>query len=129
MAERLIEGVDHVQVPVKDIGIGCKWYSEVLGLETITKLDHAAWLKFNEGPLLMLHRSSKDTHVSWLSEDDFPMPGFMFITRDIKKLKEVLDKNDTIIRMYQDEGFGWVIKFVDPFGNELGAYEPKKSDQ
>jgi methylmalonyl-CoA/ethylmalonyl-CoA epimerase len=68
MAERLIEGVDHVQVPVKDIGIGCEWYSEVLGLEIITKLDHAAWLKFNEGPLL---------------------------------------------------------KFVDPFGNELGAYEPK----
>jgi methylmalonyl-CoA/ethylmalonyl-CoA epimerase len=127
--ERLIEGVDHVQVPVKDIEIGCNWYSEVLGLRIITKFDHAAWLKFNEGPVLMLHRSSKETKVSWISEEDFPMPGFMFITKDIKRLKENLDKYDTIIRMYQDEGFGWVIKFVDPFGNELGAYEPKKKDK
>ncbi|WP_176706734.1 hypothetical protein [Paenibacillus hemerocallicola] len=37
-----------------------------------------------------------------------------------------LTENNTLIRMYQDEGFGWVIKFVDPFGNELGAYEPKE---
>ncbi|CAH1211359.1 VOC family protein [Paenibacillus sp. JJ-223] len=117
---RLIQCVDHVQLPVSNLEKATEWYSNVLGLEIMS----LGWLKFGEGPLLMLHYSSKDTNVSWLSEEDFPMPAFMFLTKDIKKLFETLKENKTIIRMYQDEGFGWVIKFVDPFGNELGAYQP-----
>ena len=117
---KLIKCVDHVQLPVSNLEKATEWYSNVLGLEIMS----LGWLKFDEGPLLMLHQSSKDTNVSWLSEEDFPMPAFMFLTKDIKKLFETLNENKTIIRKYQDEGFGWVIKFVDPFGNELGAYQP-----
>ncbi|MED5016571.1 VOC family protein [Paenibacillus chibensis] len=119
---RLIECVDHVQLPVNNLEKATDWYSSVLGLEIMS----LGWLKFGEGPLLMLHQSSKNTKVSWLSEEDFPMPAFMFLTKDIQKLFETLNENKTFIRKYQDEGFGWVIKFVDPFGNELGAYQPKE---
>lgn len=119
---KLIECVDHVQLPVNDIEKGTEWYSKMLGLEVMAP----GWLKFDRGPLLMLHPSSKDTKVSWLAEDNFPMPAFMFLTKNMKALHAALTKNNTRIRMYQDEGFGWVIKFVDPFGNELGAYEPKE---
>ncbi|RKN85772.1 VOC family protein [Paenibacillus ginsengarvi] len=119
---RLIEYVDHVQLPVNNIEKGTEWYSRVLGLEVMAP----GWLKFAQGPLLMLHHSSKDTKVSWLSEDDFPMPAFMFLTKNIEALHAALTDNNSMIRMYQDEGFGWVIKFVDPFGNELGAYAPKE---
>ncbi|GGD67002.1 VOC family protein [Paenibacillus nasutitermitis] len=119
-----VKGVDHVQLPVNDLKRATDWYSGVLGLEVKSVHKHAAWLKFAEGPFMMLHHSNKDTKVQWMSEVDFPMPAFMFITDRIVQLKEQLDKNNTFIRMYQDEGFGWVIKFVDPFGNELGAYQP-----
>ena len=118
---RLVENVDHVQLPVRDLKQATEWYSKVLGLEIMS----LGWLKFGSGPVLMLHETDKDTKVSWLSRDDFPMPAFMFLTRDIKKLHEVLIANNIFIRMFQDEGFGWVIKFVDSDGNELGAYEPK----
>lgn len=120
---KLVEYVDHVQLPVNDIEKATEWYANVLGLEVMAP----GWLKFGQGPLLMLHYSSKNTKVSWLSEDDFPMPAFMFLTKNIKTLHAALTENNTFIRMYQDEGFGWVIKFVDPYGNELGAYEPKET--
>ncbi|MBW7457014.1 VOC family protein [Paenibacillus sepulcri] len=124
MRTHYIQGVDHVQLPVSDLKKAIQWYSEVLGLEVKSVHKHAAWLRFAKGPFLMLHHSNKETKVQWLSEEDFPMPAFMFITENMVQLKQQLDKNNTFIRMYQDEGFGWVIKFVDPFGNELGAYRP-----
>jgi len=52
----LIENVDHVQLPVKDIDQAVGWYSEVLGLETLTVYPYAAWLKFNSGPVKVLGR-------------------------------------------------------------------------
>jgi len=122
----LIENVDHVQLPVTDINKAVSWYSEVLGLEAVTVYPHAAWLTFNSGPLLMLHFSTKNEKTLWLSEDGFPMPAFMFLTKDIKSLHANLQQHKAHIRQYEDHGFGWVIKFVDPFGNELGAFEPKQ---
>jgi len=115
-----IESVDHVQLPVSDLKEATRWYSEVLGLEVMSE----GWLKFSKGPVLMLHHTSKDTKVSWRSDTDFPMPAFMFLSNNIEQLHTVLIENNVFIRMYQDEGFGIVLKFVDPFGNELGAYQP-----
>ncbi|WP_405155807.1 VOC family protein [Paenibacillus sp. FSL K6-0108] len=122
----LIENVDHVQIPVKDVDQAVGWYSEVLGLEPLIVYPHAAWLKFNSGPLLMLHLSSKNDKTLWLSNDGFPMPSFMFLTKDIELLHTTLQSHDVKIRLYEDHGFGWVIKFTDPFGNELGAFQPKE---
>jgi catechol 2,3-dioxygenase-like lactoylglutathione lyase family enzyme len=122
---KLIEYVDHVQLPVNNIEKATEWYSKVLGLEILSiHSNSTAWLKFGEGPVLMLYYSSKETKISSLSEEEFPMPAFMFLTKNIKKLNEILYENKTLIRMYRTEGYGWVIKFVDPFGNELGAYQP-----
>jgi len=123
---KLIENVDHVQLPVTDINKAVSWYNEVLGLEAITVYSHAAWLKFSFGPLLMLHLSTKNEKTSWLSEDEFPMPSFMFLSKDIKSLHAILQQHEVHVRQYEDHGFGWVIKFVDPFGNELGVFEPKE---
>ncbi|MET3549468.1 catechol-2,3-dioxygenase [Paenibacillus favisporus] len=127
--KHLVENVDHVQLPVQDIPQAVEWYNKVLGLEVMTVYDHAAWLKFNSGPVLMLHRSTKNERTFWLAEDEFPMPSFMFITRQIERLHDTLQDNEVHIRQYEDHGFGWVIKFVDPFGNELGAYQPKEQPQ
>lgn len=121
----LVEYVDHVQLPVSHIKEAADWYHQVLGLDVISVYEHAAWLQFRSGPVLMLHYSTKNTRTFWLSEDDFPMPSFMFLTQNIESLHTVLQKYEVQIRLYEDHGFGWVIKFVDPFGNELGAYQPK----
>ncbi|SDD72423.1 Catechol 2,3-dioxygenase [Paenibacillus sp. UNCCL117] len=125
--EKLVEHVDHVQLPVTDINKAVSWYSEVLGLEPLTVHLHAAWLKFVSGPVLMLHYSTKNEKTLWYSEDGFPMPSFMFLTKNIKLLHSSLQNYKVLIRLYEDHGFGWVIKFVDPYGNELGAYEPKEA--
>lgn len=125
--ERLIQNVDHVQLPVNDMNKAISWYSEVLGLEPFTVYPHAAWLKFGSGPVLMLHYSTKNEKTSWFAEDGLPMPSFMFITRKISLLHSILQNHNVHIRQYEDHGFGCVIKFVDPFGNELGAYEPKEA--
>jgi methylmalonyl-CoA/ethylmalonyl-CoA epimerase len=125
---KLIECVDHVQLPVNSIKEAVNWYNKILGLEIITVYDHAAWLKFSSGPVLMLHYSTKNMQTLWLSEDEYPMPSFMFLTKQIELLHNELQKNEVYIRQYEDHGLGWVIKFVDPFGNELGAYQPKNKD-
>ena len=123
---KLIENVDHVQLPVNDIDGAVSWYKEVLGLEVLTVYPHAAWLKFSSGPVLMLHFSTKNDKTQWLSDDGFPMPSFMFLTKHIELLHSTLKTHEVKIRQYEDHGFGWVIKFTDPFGNELGAYQPKE---
>jgi catechol-2,3-dioxygenase len=120
----LIEHVDHVQLPVNDMKEAVEWYHKVLGLEIVTVYDHAAWLKFRSGPVMMLHRSTNNKQTFWLSEDRFPMPSFMFLTKHIDALHSALTEHGVPIRQYEDHGFGWVLKFVDPFGNELGAYQP-----
>lgn len=124
--KNLIENVDHVQIPVNDIEKAVSWYNEVLGLEVLTVYPHAAWLKFSSGPVLMLHFSTKNNNTQWLSDDGFPMPSFMFLTKRIELLHSTLKSHEVNIRQYEDHGFGWVIKFIDPFGNELGAYQPKE---
>ncbi|MBO0994300.1 VOC family protein [Bacillus sp. SD088] len=126
---KLIENVDHVQLPVTDMDGAVSWCKEVLGLKSLTVYPHAAWLKFNLGPVLMLHYSTKNDKTQWLSEDNFPMPSFMFLTKHIDLLHSTLQTHEVRIRQYEDHGFGWVIKFIDPFGNELGAYQPKKETE
>ncbi|WP_407945814.1 VOC family protein [Paenibacillus puerhi] len=68
---KLIEYVDHIQLPVTDINKAVSWYIEVLGLELLTVHPHAAWLKFVSGPVLMLHYSTKNEKTLWFSEDGF----------------------------------------------------------
>ncbi|WP_193727020.1 VOC family protein [Paenibacillus guangzhouensis] len=119
MSKRIV-CVDHVQLPVSDLIEATAWYSKILELEVMSE----GWLKFSEGPVLMLHYTNKDTKVAWRSDTDFPMPAFMLLSNNIEQLHRVLIENNVFIRMYQDEGFGIVLKFVDPFGNELGAYQP-----
>ncbi len=124
MSEALLEKVDHVQLPVNDIDQAVKWYTNTLGFEPLNQMPHCAWVKLNEGPVLMFHLAPASSIVRWLTNDAFPMPAFMFLTKNINLLKERLEAVNATIRFFQDEGFGWVIKFTDPFGNELGAYQP-----
>jgi len=125
MSESVLEYVDHVQLPVPDIRQAVQWYADTLGFQPLNQFPDCAWVRLAGGPVLMFHLAPPSSIVRWMSKDQFPMPAFMLLTKNIRLLKERLEHADACIRMFQDEGFGWVIKFTDPFGNELGAYEPK----
>jgi catechol 2,3-dioxygenase-like lactoylglutathione lyase family enzyme len=54
-------------------------------------------------------------------------PVLLYHTNDIHKLHDQLNELNVEITFYQDEGFGWVFKFYDPFGNMWGVIQPKRN--
>lgn len=45
------------------------------------------------------------------------MPVLLYSTNHIHKLHDHLKEIEVEITFYQDEGFGWVLKFIDLNGN------------
>jgi catechol 2,3-dioxygenase-like lactoylglutathione lyase family enzyme len=124
----LLERVDHVQLPVPDVNDAVEWYTRCLGFQLLFKSDDGALatLGLSQGPPLMLHQTPHATRVSWILANEMPMPAFLFHTQAIHRLKELLDESGATLRHLKDEGFAWVLKFTDPYGNELGVlqYQP-----
>jgi methylmalonyl-CoA/ethylmalonyl-CoA epimerase len=122
----VLAGVDHVQLPVPSIDDAVEWYTRYLGFQILFKCDDLATLGLSQGPPLMLHQTSHTTRVSWTSANEMPMPAFLFHTQTIHRLKEILEDSGATLRFLKDEGFAWVLKFTDPYGNELGIlqYQP-----
>jgi catechol 2,3-dioxygenase-like lactoylglutathione lyase family enzyme len=122
----VLAGVDHVQLPVPNIDHAVEWYTRYLGFQLLFKCDDLATLGLSQGPPLMLHQSPHATRVSWTLANEMPMPAFLFHTQTIHRLKETLNQSGATLRLFKDEGFAWVLKFADPYGNELGVlqYQP-----
>jgi catechol 2,3-dioxygenase-like lactoylglutathione lyase family enzyme len=122
----VLKGVDHVQLPVPNIDDAVEWYTRYLGFQLLFKCDDLATLGLSQGPPLMLHQTPHTSRVSWTSANEMPMPAFLFHTETIHRLKEILEGSGATLRFLQDESFAWVLKFADPYGNELGVlqYQP-----
>jgi hypothetical protein len=56
------------------------------------------------------------------------MPVLLYRTSAIATLHNRLLQAGAKITFYQDEGFGWVLKFYDPSGNLWGAIQPKQEE-
>lgn len=54
------------------------------------------------------------------------MPVLLYATDDVHALHDQLQEAGTPIAHYQDDGFGWVLKFFDPNGNMWGVIQEKK---
>jgi len=54
------------------------------------------------------------------------MPVLLYTTKAIHVLHDHLKTLDAEITFFQDEGFGWVMKFIDPNGNMWGVIQIKE---
>jgi catechol 2,3-dioxygenase-like lactoylglutathione lyase family enzyme len=83
----VLEGADHIQLPVPNIDDAVEWYTRYLGFQLLFKCDDLATLGLSQGPPLMLHQTPHQTRVSWMPANEMPMPAFLFHTRAIHRLK------------------------------------------
>jgi catechol 2,3-dioxygenase-like lactoylglutathione lyase family enzyme len=120
----MLQQIDHVQLPVSDLGQAIEWYTTHLGFSVLHHEDkHHAVLRLEEGPTLFLWRTG-DVTAATFTVDGQPFPTIGVRASDIGALHERLATAGVHITMFQDEGFGMVMKFFDPYGNMWVAYEP-----
>jgi hypothetical protein len=72
--------------------------------------------------MLMLWETSDDSQANFTVNGEI-MPVLLFNTTRIHELFQLLKSLGIEITFYQNEGFGWVLKFIDPNGNMLGAIQ------
>lgn len=125
MEQSLLEELFHMQIPVPRLDEAIAWYMEHLGFRLSGKRVGAhAFLNLPSGPMLMLWETSDATAANFtVNGQKFPV--LLYRTREIHRLHERLTKLGLAITQYNDEGFGWVLKFYDPFGNMWGVIQPK----
>jgi catechol 2,3-dioxygenase-like lactoylglutathione lyase family enzyme len=120
---RPLEEIDHVQLPVPSTDTAVAWYTTHLGFTLDLQREDLAIVQLPAGPSLFLWRT-QDATTGNFTRNGEPMPSIGIRTRDVKRLHARLQRLGMQITVYQDEGFGVVLKFYDPFGNLLVVYEP-----
>ena len=120
---RPLEEIDHVQLPVPNTDTAVAWYTTHLGFTLDLHREDLAILQLPTGPSLFLWRTHDETDGNF-TRDGQAMPSIGIRTGDVKRLHMLLQSLGVQITVYQDEGFGVVLKFYDPFGNLLVVYEP-----
>ncbi|EPY12112.1 VOC family protein [Paenibacillus alvei] len=119
--------LEHMQIPVKDLDESIEWYVSHLGfkLSGKSKEHHHAFLTLEEGPMLMLWETSEITSANFMFNGQ-EMPVLLYNTKRIHQFHDHLKEIGVEITFYKDEGFGWVLKFVDLNGNMWGVIQLKE---
>ncbi|PYI56569.1 VOC family protein [Paenibacillus flagellatus] len=122
----MLETLEHMQIPVRDLNRAVQWYTEHLGFRLGHKDGHRiAFLHLADGPMLMLWETKDETTANFsVNGTDFPV--LLYRTRRIRELHDLLVRLGAPIQLYLDEGFGWVLKFYDPDGNLWGVIQHKE---
>nr|WP_068781518.1 VOC family protein [Paenibacillus sp. 79R4] len=118
--------LEHVQIPVRNLEASVQWYTTNLDFRLQSKSDRnrQAFLTLSEGPMLMLWETQDEGRANFTVNGQ-TMPVLLFNTTKIHELHQLLKSLKSEITTYQDEGFGWVLKFLDPDGNMWGAIQYK----
>ena len=118
--------LEHVQIPVRNLEASVQWYTTNLGfrLQSTSDMNRQAFLTLSEGPMLMLWETKDESQANFTVNGQI-MPVLLFNTTRIHELYELLRSLGSEITFYQEEGFGWVLKFIDPDGNMWGAIQYK----
>ncbi|RAV20433.1 VOC family protein [Paenibacillus contaminans] len=120
----MLTSLEHMQIPVRQMDRAISWYTEFLGFRLSSRDgDRIAFLTLPEGPLLMLWQTQDDSTYAHYTVNGTDFPVLLYRTARIHELHETLVKHDTRIQLYQNDGFGWVLKFYDPEGNLWGALQ------
>ncbi|GEC91354.1 hypothetical protein BFO01nite_17760 [Brevibacillus formosus] len=117
-----LESLLHVQVPVKNLEEAIVWYCNHLGFSLQARYRTSAFLALSAGPTLMIWETDEQTSTTF-TVDHQPMPVFLYTTSDVHSLHDYLQAHEVSITHYQNDGFGWVLKFFDPSGNMWGVIQ------
>ncbi|MFK7695486.1 VOC family protein [Paenibacillus sp. HJGM_3] len=113
----------HMQIPVPKLADAIEWYVDHLGFVLTGKTDGVhAFLELPDGPMLMLWET-KDATSANFTVNGVTFPVLLYQTEEIHALHRRLADLGVTIPFFQDEGFGWVLKFYDPFGNMWGVIQ------
>ncbi|MFD2171640.1 sigma-70 family RNA polymerase sigma factor [Tumebacillus lipolyticus] len=117
-----IHSLFHMQIPVRQLDESIEWYKTHLGFGLKEHYGKCAFLSLSTGPLLMLWQTADQTTANF-TVDGNTMPVLLYATDDVHALHDHLKALGTQITHYQDDGFGWVLKFFDPNGNMWGVIQ------
>lgn len=119
-------GLYHVQIPVRNIDESVRWYVEHLGFRELEgRSERHAFLSTEDGLMLMLWRTADSTAANF-TVDGETFPVLLYRTHDINGLHDRLNRLGVKITFFRDEGFGWVLKFLDPNDNMWGVIQGKE---
>jgi RNA polymerase sigma factor (sigma-70 family) len=121
-----LKSLFHIQIPVKNLDEAINWYSNNLGFKLREHYGKCAFLSLPTGPLLMLWQTSDETTANF-TVDGNTMPVLLYATDDIHSMHDSLKGSSVQITHFQNDGFGWVMKFYDPNGNMWGVIQENKS--
>lgn len=110
----MIESIDNVAVLVDDLKTAVKWYNEVLGLKHKFTEESIQWAEMDAGGGSTLALKTRGNPQVCFAVTD--MDG------EMKRLSESGVKFDDVFEL--PGGNGRVTSFKDPWGNEIGFYEP-----
>lgn len=123
MSKKALSQLYHMQIPVPSLDAAIDWYGKHLGFVLTGKRDGAhAFLNLPSGPMLMLWETADATSANFTVKGE-TFPVLLYQTHDIHQLHEKLSELGVEITFFRDEGFGWVLKFYDPFGNMWGVIQ------
>ncbi|MBB6671059.1 VOC family protein [Cohnella nanjingensis] len=120
----MLQRLEHMQIPVRNLDRAIGWYRERLGFRQNGggEGQGIAFLTLPEGPMLMLWETADEGRAHFtVNGVDFPV--LLYRTDRIHELHRTLTEQGTSIQCYQNEEFGWVLKFYDPDGNLWGALQ------
>ena len=132
MAQKFLESLDHIQIPVVDVEQSIEWYTKHLGFYLHGRPHHndMAFLCLDRvedpdvRPLFLLWKTNEQTHIHF-SKDGNNMPVLCFRTRHIKALRDTLLQANVEIARFVDEGWAYCMDFYDLNGNLINVTEYK----
>jgi catechol 2,3-dioxygenase-like lactoylglutathione lyase family enzyme len=131
----LLERVDHVQLPVRDVRQAIAWYTEILGFKLWggPGEDLCAFLSLSAGPLVALWQTEEGTHSQFVYQGA-PKPSVFFRTASMRAAFDRLREAGAIIDKqpesweYQGDEVMKLLFFYDPSGNYLGLIEVRPGE-
>ena len=112
----MIEGIDNVSIVVDDLKTAVEWYKNTLGLKHKFTEESIQWAEMDTGgqSTLALKTGGKP-QVCLVATD---------LDAEMKRLKADGVSFSEVFNL--PGGLGRVTSFEDPWGNEIGFYEPQK---
>ena len=110
----MIRGIDNVSIVVDDLESAVEWYKNVLGLRHKFTEESIQWAEMDSGGRSTLALKAKGN------------PSVCFVVTDLEEeMKRLRVKGVRFHEVIElPGGVGRVTSFEDPWGNEIGFYEP-----
>jgi catechol 2,3-dioxygenase-like lactoylglutathione lyase family enzyme len=120
-AKSFLEEIHYFRIPVTDLDISARWYTDILRLVLRRQTDGHAVFEVGEGPLLVIVKADTNSRGHFYVEGT-PEFSVGFTCPDIHRFREYLIEQGVRAESMQEEGGHFYFYFYDPSGNKLQAH-------